>query len=244
MTYEDTNNVISSPESVDGASRYGSPDGQITDLFGLEVVLVSHGPVPGIGRGETTKDISGLCGSDSSKLSVPQLSSVSKSQVATSLDERTCKGCGQRKPLKQFRPHNGNGRRWTCRVCENAWVRTTKPWNSDTKKKYQKGVRLNKRGLALTSDAKRRAKTKGIPFDLDWRDIQKRIDKGACEVSGIRFDLMTPKAWNAPSLDQIVPGKGYTKTNTRVVLHAVNSMVGTWGLDVALTIVAEIRKRK
>lgn len=45
MTYEDTNNVISSPESADGASRCGSPDGPITDLFGLEVVHASHSQV-------------------------------------------------------------------------------------------------------------------------------------------------------------------------------------------------------
>ncbi|MBK8123946.1 MAG: hypothetical protein IPK54_10420 [Dokdonella sp.] len=41
-TYEDTNKVISSPESADGASRCGSPDGPITDLFGLEVVHASR----------------------------------------------------------------------------------------------------------------------------------------------------------------------------------------------------------
>lgn len=44
------------------------------------------------------------------------------------------------------------------------------------------------------------------------------------------FDLTEPKAWNAPSLDQIKAGAGYTPENTRVVLYALNVMAGTWSL--------------
>jgi hypothetical protein len=62
-----------------------------------------------------------------------------------------------------------------------------------------------------------------LAFSLNWRDIQEQIDVGCCEVTGIPFDLTTPKAWNAPSLDQIVAGGGYTQENTRVVLYALNT---------------------
>jgi len=97
--------------------------------------------------------------------------------------------------------------------------------------------------MVLTSDAKQRAKTRTLPFSLDWREIQEKIDLGICEVTGIAFTLEGVKAWNAPSLDQIAPGAGYTKLNTRVVLYCLNIMAGTWGVPQILEI-AEAIKRK
>lgn len=174
----------------------------------------------------------------------PPSSSESKSPAASLSENRACRGCGQEKPLaKAFRRHNRGGFRWTCRTCENAWVRTTKPWASDAKQTYQRSVREKRRGLALTLDARHRAKSKGLPFDLEWRDIQKRIDAGTCEVTGLAFDLTGRRSWNSPSLDQIRSSEGYTKTNTRVVLYAVNMMAGTWGLDQALLVAEAIKKR-
>lgn len=190
-----------------------------------------------------TSDIFGQSGSSSSEPADPQSSSASKSLAAASSGLRVCRGCGGQKPLEMFRLQR-QYRRWTCRPCENSWVRTTKPWTSDAKRIYQRTVRLKKRGLVLTSDAKQRAKTKGLTFSIDWRDIQARIEAGACEVTGLPFDLLAaPKAWNAPSLDQIVPGAGYTPENTRVVLYAFNTMASTWGVPTILMIADAIRAR-
>ena len=192
-----------------------------------------------------TSDIFGPSGSNSSELADPLSSSANKSAAPSLSALRQCKGCGETKPLSQFRPHNRDGRRWTCRTCENRWVRTTKPWTSETKRAYQRSVRLNRRGFVLTNDAKRRAKAKGIPFSLDWREVQAVIDRGVCQATGLPFNLAAPaKAWNAPSLDQIVPGAGYTKENTRVVLYAVNVMASTWGLQTILTVADALRARQ
>lgn len=156
--------------------------------------------------------------------------------------ERLCKGCGSVKLLTAFRKHNRGGRRWTCRSCENKWVRTTKPWNSDAKRTYQRHVYQTRRGMRLVCDAKLRAKKKNLPFSIDWRDIQTRIERGLCEVTGLPFDLNARKTWNAPSLDQIVPGGGYTPENVRVVLYAVNVMASNWGLEMILKMAAAIQK--
>lgn len=96
----------------------------------------------------------------------------------------------------------------------------------------------------MVNDARSRAKAKDLECSLDWRDIQQRIEAGACEVSGIEFDLTAPKAWNAPSLDRIIPQQGYTPENTRVVLYAVNTMANDWGLERALEIAAAIKNRR
>lgn len=180
--------------------------------------------------------------SGSSSHADPLSCSENKSHHPSLSENRVCRGCQGAQPIDNFRQHNKGGRRWTCRSCENGWVRTTKPWSSRAKKEYQKRVRLERRGLSLVSDAKRRAKTKGIPFDLDWRDIQRRLDLGKCEITSLPFDLMSPKAWNAPSLDQIRPGAGYTKENTRVVLYSLNVMLGTWGVEIMLKVADAARR--
>jgi hypothetical protein len=96
----------------------------------------------------------------------------------------------------------------------------------------------------LVNVAKHRAKSRGMDFNLDPQDIQNRIDKGSCELTGIPFDLTTPRAWNAPSLDRIDSSKGYTTDNVRVILYAVNVMANTWGSDKILRIASAITENR
>ncbi len=46
MTLEATHNAISSPVLADGAMRYGSPDGPMTDLFGQVLAPASRSALP------------------------------------------------------------------------------------------------------------------------------------------------------------------------------------------------------
>jgi len=70
---------------------------------------------------------------------------------------------------------------------------------------------------------KAKAKQEGIDFTLtfeDLMDIAKRSN-GVCEVSGTPFSWgnagYTTKRPFMPSLDRIVPSRGYTKENCRMV---------------------------
>jgi hypothetical protein len=119
----------------------------------------------------------------------------------------------------------------TCKECARAKERIRKRSKPETIRQDFKRWRDENRGHALVNVAKNRAKNFKIPFDLSVENIQKRIDNGCCEVTGISFDLTTPRAWNAPSLDQIIPKAGYTMENTRVVLYALNVMANSWGLQ-------------
>jgi hypothetical protein len=83
-----------------------------------------------------------------------------------------------------------------------------------------------------------------LRFDLSPLDIQRRIDEGRCELTGIAFNLDEPRAWNAPSLDQRTPGAGYTRENVRVVLYALNVMANTWGENRIVEIAAAINVRR
>jgi len=74
--------------------------------------------------------------------------------------------------------------------------------------------------------ARHRAKKKGIPFNLEWAELEAAWT-GRCALTGIAFDM---KPWKrdehislySPSLDKIDPKLGYVRGNTRWVLNAIN----------------------
>lgn len=93
------------------------------------------------------------------------------------------------------------------------------------------------RGRAAFVAARQRAKASGLPFSLSESWIEDRIVAGRCELSGIEFTYgRSPKGCRnnpfAPSVDQIVPGLGYTEANSRLVLAALNNALGEWGEDI------------
>jgi hypothetical protein len=79
---------------------------------------------------------------------------------------------------------------------------------------------------ALLYSAAYRAKKYNVPFSLTEEWAKARWT-GFCEVSGLPFTLgkrtSGPKIYS-PSLDQIVPRKGYTPDNCRFVIWAVNAL--------------------
>lgn len=88
------------------------------------------------------------------------------------------------------------------------------------------------RAYRLWNDARQRARRSDLPFEitLDW--LKAKIDAGTCEVTGINFDTaLGPGSGRGnpfgPSLDQKVPGAGYTPDNTRVVCWMFNLAKGT-----------------
>lgn len=77
----------------------------------------------------------------------------------------------------------------------------------------------------LWNAAKQRAKTIGMPFDLDLEELQK-TDK-ICPVFGVDMNLVRPgdgRKDYSPSLDRIDNSKGYTKDNVRVICWKANNL--------------------
>ena len=79
----------------------------------------------------------------------------------------------------------------------------------------------------LCSMAKRRAKKKGLEFNIDNTDIDIPI---LCPILGIPIVKIYTKGKstgptsNSPSLDRIDNSKGYVKDNVRVISHKANTM--------------------
>jgi hypothetical protein len=80
--------------------------------------------------------------------------------------------------------------------------------------------RNHKRSLVVTARA--RAKKQNIPFDLVPEDI---VVPEICPVLGIPLIRQKGKRNNnTPSLDRIIPEKGYVKDNVRIISWRANRL--------------------
>jgi hypothetical protein len=88
----------------------------------------------------------------------------------------------------------------------------------------------------LMQMALNRANTKKVDFDLTLDFLTELWEKnnGRCSVSDREFDLDSSGVFarvnqNAPSLDRIIPEKGYTQGNVRFVTYHVNVALAEFG---------------
>lgn len=108
--------------------------------------------------------------------------------------------------------------------------------------KNTKDFRLN----ILLKAAKRNAKNKDVQFDIDIEYLQNLWDtqSGSCLLSKRKFDLEPPSGtftnYNAPSLDRIIPSKGYTKGNVRLIIWGLNLAINEFGLDEFIKLSKEV----
>ena len=110
--------------------------------------------------------------------------------------------------------------------------------NMDKIKKYKEdkyidyaehsgNYRIKHPEIVLCSMAKRRAKNKGLEFNINKTDIDIPI---ICPILGIPIVKIYTKGKNSgptsnsPSLDRIDNTKGYVKDNVRVISHKANTM--------------------
>lgn len=178
------------------------------------------------------------------------------------METKVCTVCGEDKPLDQYRKYSGRGRlglRPLCKVCQRAYEMAWRSNSVESRKEarlrrkdkaeiYSRKWRMENRAAYLISECRRRCLKKGIPFDLDMhsQELQQRISRGICEVSGIAMDATADpgRRFNAPSIDRINPAAGYVIGNVRVVAFCVNAMMGDWGESVAIQVMKEWLKNK
>lgn len=121
-------------------------------------------------------------------------------------DHKVCRKCGVERARGDFalHPFTGDG---------------LSSWCSPCMKKYRKQKRKDDPQKALWMQAKARAKAHGVPFDIDIEDV---IVPDRCPVFG--FEWRSGSNDTVPSLDKIVPEKGYVKGNIVVVSMRANRM--------------------
>lgn len=93
------------------------------------------------------------------------------------------------------------------------------------------------RATLLLNNAKDRAKRYGLEYDLDLDFVLPKLRHGRCEITGVEFDFtVLGKRANplCPSLDRIIPKKGYVRSNVRMICFVVNVMHHDWDDDLLL----------
>ena len=133
--------------------------------------------------------------------------------------EPICSTCGETDRNNFYRRHKS-----ICKLCSNKQrARRIK----DQHKHYLKT--LFSRRL---SSAKRRALKYGMPFNLTKEYLEDLLDKqnNKCVYSGKEFVLNSTRNLS-PSLDRIIPEKGYVQGNVQWVCSSVNMAKGALSED-------------
>jgi hypothetical protein len=149
---------------------------------------------------------------------------------------KKCTKCGIEKDLTCY-GKNHNRLRSDCKDCvairkskwyyEKGGQEASKKWyyengGQEINSKRHRETRLNNPNIDLLRGAKKRAKTKNIPFDITVEDV---IIPETCPVLGIQLKIGEKIACNnSPSLDRIKPELGYVKGNIQVLSYRANML--------------------
>jgi hypothetical protein len=132
--------------------------------------------------------------------------------------DKYCSGCATHKPFSGFSKNRvmKDGYANWCKAClKSLWQ---KPENLLRRKER----RLVNYANTLYVETKSRARLSNIEFNLDKEDI---TIPDVCPVLGIPLIVsLHGRTNNTPTVDKIIPSKGYVKGNVKVVSWLVNNI--------------------
>ena len=154
---------------------------------------------------------------------------------------KKCSKCGLEKNYSEFFKDSRlkSGYRSDCKECHLIVQKSYKKINHDKieqkRKEYQNipevRKRINQRSLnwnknnvekTLLSAAKKRAKNRGIEFNIDINDI---LIPKICPILKIELKRSDGKlSYNSPTIDRIDSSMGYVKNNIQIISHRANTL--------------------
>lgn len=132
--------------------------------------------------------------------------------------DKYCSGCGTRKSFDNFSKNRAmrDGYANWCKSC------LKKLWQRPENLIRRKQRRLINYAYTLYTETKSRAKLSNIAFNLDKSDI---VIPDICPVLGIPLIVsINGRTDNTPSVDKIIPSKGYVKGNVQVISWLANNL--------------------
>ena len=116
-----------------------------------------------------------------------------------------------------------NQNKWQCKPCAKAFESARwKIYNAKQapykKEWYKKNLKRH-----ILKRAKGRSKEQNVPFNLTEEDI---IIPEICPVLGIKIEVGegSKPSPNSPTLDKLIPEKGYVKGNVNIISHKANTI--------------------
>ena len=115
-------------------------------------------------------------------------------------------------------PHHGKPtKRQSCRECNAAYMRG-----------YLRRRRRQQPDRSIWDRARKRAKVRSLKFSIPKDSIS--IPR-SCPVLGMTIELRDRRSACSPSLDRVVPARGYVPDNIRVISDRANRLKGNRGLE-------------
>ena len=159
---------------------------------------------------------------------------ISRATTFAETGKAECSVHGEHSEWAPYRGHKitkGKLYEWNSLGCRKCDRERQVSWNN-THPGYQDRYRYTRDGTIsrALAQAKARARRRSILFDLDAEWVESAIAKqgDSCAYSGIRFDWSgrpkEGKRYRVISIDQRVPGRGYTRANSSLVCWGVNVM--------------------
>lgn len=114
-------------------------------------------------------------------------------------------------------------------------------WVRETKQRQRQKLKENRPEYLIWSELKKRAKARDIKFELEVSDI---VIPKVCPILGIELSFGKGRVHDAsPSLDRIVPEKGYVKGNCFIISAKANRMKQENTLETFELIINYIKER-
>lgn len=137
--------------------------------------------------------------------------------------------CGKTSKVKTSGLNNGTSRSCGCAAAEQSRGENNF-YIARMKERYGETITNKDRWYKMASRAVIRAQTKDIPLGFESRAelaiYLRKIGTNKCPALGIplKFGTGNKPCRNSPSIDKIVPSKGYVKGNIQVLSYKANSM--------------------
>ena len=154
---------------------------------------------------------------------------------------KTCTKCWESKVaadsfyVTRRYPHLGVRYLDKCKACAARYGRENAGMKRAARRRREASMRVEaERGAVerlaryLHGNKKSQAKGKNLPYTLSPEWYAEKLRAGVCEATGLPLDVASVTGARIPSVDQIVPGAGYTPDNARLTCFAWNLGRRTW----------------
>lgn len=152
--------------------------------------------------------------------------------------EKQCSCCNQVLPVEMFHKakERRDGLKSQCKVCRSRHCAAYLANGGKEKQRaYKKANPIATITAKLVGQARSRAKEKNLPFDIDLDYIRAMAGENAqfashCPILGIPLEWSCRRSNKSiplpgsPSLDRIVPERGYVKGNIWIISHRANTI--------------------
>jgi hypothetical protein len=166
------------------------------------------------------------------------------------MDElKTCSTCGKEQPISNFYTTKQNkgtlclGKIYKAHSCKSCYSIDHKKYYYANKGRFShriKQYKINHLEQTMWLGARKRAKNKGIPFNIEASDV---VVPEYCPVLNMRLVRDNCKMQdNSPTLDRIIPELGYVKGNVMVISWRANKAKGSASAEELQKIIEYINK--